>query len=76
MGTSLGEGIAGTWDHLTRLGPTLEYVLLASLTSLSVGFAFSRFLESRSPSPPGPPPATCPPCQCFCACGPLPPAGA
>jgi hypothetical protein len=72
MATSLGELLGGVGEHVTRLGSTVEYVAIASSVSLVVGGVILPKLLNRGSQPP--PPPACPPCACFCACGPLPPA--
>lgn len=73
MATSLGDGLAGLWDHVAHLGPTVEYVAIASTTSLVLGgVVLPRLLSRGSQAPACPPCPPIPPCQCFCAFGPAP----
>ncbi len=72
MATTLGDTLGALGAHLAARLPVVEYVAIASTASLALGaFVFPKLIH---PSGSGSaPPPLCPPCQCFCACGPLPP---
>lgn len=70
MATSLGSLLSGAdvGAHAQRAFMIAEGVAIGSVASA----IFSFYLLSRLQQRPAGPPGACPPCQCFCGCGPLP----